>query len=628
MTPKIDKNFLCVVDIESQKLAAIVSSILVKLNEYLPMFQMHKVLCTKEHYQEYKKTEHDISNRKAEMVSVKLHKALQHLNKDAVIIYIGLSQNQLSYLDFFKDRNCISINDKNDAYLMLQEFIGEKEFYETSTTDILESLWIAVNENKVLKLNETAAANEEVQNKGDGLIVIERSEDCSSFLAVNYALSIGADIKVIEKPSISYLEIIDLLERWQKEKEKIHQLNLSAEIFPSIEDINFNKYKFATFFTYGAPYSLVAENIIPFTYIHTGLAPDFFVFNAILKEHRLSIQSAVIFSPSFFGTREETKFIEKELSKNGYYSIALVDDEASVANLGSYIEEFPFEILHLCSHGGKVDGYSIKDEFIDEEGKNHTFEYDEIVSLAPKAGEEKIRVTSKFLPRKLNGYNWGSEDLRSQNYPRHVYNALHEYFKNGSPKKDRTKKEDIVGSCSIVCKDFVYQAMFDQLAGSHISPFIFNNTCWSWLLISDSFLAEGASGYIGTLWNVDNDVATNVANTFYQEAFKGTILEALQSSLYHTDGTKDKHIYAYWGLHFSRLKSDIDVPEAKLRIADKILRSFYFWRERIREVEDVKLKEDIQRKIDWLQDKLSSKFMYESTINILVKKKQQESHRK
>ena len=358
---------------------------------------------------------------------------------------------------------------------------------------------------------------------------------------------------------------------------------------------------------------MILNNIIPITYVNNNLSPDFFIFNNLIAEGTKPMYSAIVFSPLAFGKDEETEFIINKFKANEYYVKELTGKEASVFNIDHYIKEFPYEVFHICSHGGEVDGYTRIEDFIDRDGNSHTVEYDEVVSFAPHKSEENIQVSSVFIFRKFDGLIWKSKELSEKEYEKFVFVDMLDHIKNIKRKKGK-KNNNILDSSHIKCSDFNYQPMFNIIAGSHTNPLIFNNTCFSWSDISDSFLNSGARGYIGTLWSIKNVIAKEVAETFYTNIFDGTILDALQKGLIHTNSDSDFNVYIYWGLHFSSIQSGVSLSESRINITKKILYSIDRWIDHKDKEKNVETRSLIDILIRWNVNQLYDFFQKETYL--------------
>lgn len=173
------------------------------------------------------------------------------------LILGGLTEEQKSYLTFLDKYNVIEIPSIDLTDLMLKEIAGKEEYYLCSETDIYDSLFLANKADKMLKIDNSSPKNDVDIYLDAGLVVIEDISAVSMIIAINYALSVNASISIINKPKINKEEIHDLIEKWKASEEDRYFRDLSAEIYPSIENIEFSRFEYATFFTSSTPYSLV-----------------------------------------------------------------------------------------------------------------------------------------------------------------------------------------------------------------------------------------------------------------------------------------------------------------------------------------------------------------------------------
>src|SRR5262249_17963743 len=132
--------------------------------------------------------------------------------------------------------------------------------------------------------------------------------------------------------------------------------------------------------------------------------------------------SALVFSPKEF-TYEETEDVIAEFKAQNYIVKALLNQEATLKNLDDFGGHYPYDVLHVCSHGGETDGYYVIENFIDRKGAKHTLEYEEVVGFSP-VDKDTVQVTSKCIFRRLDGLKWQSPDLRRKNLPSYVYEDM------------------------------------------------------------------------------------------------------------------------------------------------------------------------------------------------------------
>lgn len=517
---------------------------------------------------------------------ISIHNGIQKIGGCDYLILAGLDEKQKSYLTFLDKYDIIEIESIDDVETYLGGIAYDKDdFLSVRLEETSMGLLIAGRENLKLSIDNTADYLTNKLNYNSGLIVVENDETTSMVSAINYALSIDLDVQLINPLPESEAKGIKLLiEDWQDGNNSSYQ-ELYAKMFSRLDGIEFTDYEFVTFFTNGAPYSLILKNELPISYVHLNHYPNLFIVDNIYFERRESIGSSIVFSPLEFGDDEETNYVIKAFQNNNFWVKELLGKNASTYNIDMNVKEYPYDVLHICSHGGEVNGYTVVEEFVDQDGNKHVVEYDDVLSLMPVRGEGLIQMEHKCIWRKFDGFNWKSKELEEQNYPHYVYSDMLNAIvaKRNLKEKYKRKRKDIVpDSCAIKCSDFIYQAIFNMVACFHRSPIIFNNTCWSWSGISESFLDSGARGYIGTLWEVENNVAKEVAENFYKHIFDDTVINVLHSASKKTKGTDSEDIYIYWGLHFSTLKKADSVATSRKNITECLLLAFYRWRERSR----------------------------------------------
>ena len=117
---------------------------------------------------------------------------------------------------------------------------------------------------------------------------------------------------------------------------------------------------------------------------------------------------------------DETKDVAEHLNQNNFIVTSLVGPGATNENLTNYGSHLPYDLLHICSHGGETSGYFVKQEFTDRDGKAHSIEYFEVVSFSPERATDpdKVLVERKMIFATLDGMPWIQRPLSM--YPRYV----------------------------------------------------------------------------------------------------------------------------------------------------------------------------------------------------------------
>lgn len=619
--PSINKKYFCIVNYSSPDLAALISSELNEPNSYLPMFEFPIV--SKEFSEVYDFDEFTLGRQRAQNLSIRLSNYLKLIGDVEYLILAGLTEEQLSYLYFKDDYNTILVDSIEEVATFVRPLNeNKKQILKIKQKDILTSIAVATHTTFSVEISDESEELEKWQPTGNGLVIIENTEWISKIIAINYAVSINAEIEIIDASSEEEIrEIKNLIIEWKENKSnpspKIYN-NISALIFPKIENLHLDKYDFVTFCTNGVPYSLITKNNIPSTYIALNENSDFFIINNLLSIQSESIGSVITFSPGEF-SNEETDFLLKYFKSNKFYNKELINEDATVYNLDMGIRMFPYDILHICSHGGEIEGYRLEKKFEDAEGITHKIEYDEVLSFAPSKREVKIKLEAQQIWRYFNGDVWKSEAMNSRNYHNNVFAKMIEAVQSEKKGKYKGEPNDVIPiSQHIKCKTFNYLAMFNTICDSKCYPLIFNNTCYSAQNIQSSFIQSGAKGYIGALWNVDNNNAVKFAETFYTNAFKNSLLSTFKKCCDNLKGTDDQDIYIYFGLPFTNIRKPKNT--SKMKIANMLFDSHYRWKQYSEGKVDKKTKEEAERLSNWAYQELSENFEKEA-IEILSKAK-------
>lgn len=612
LPPILDNRFVFVTNLNDNIMSAIVSSYFSDLDTYLPLFLFPKVSVG--FLEKFEFSDDDfISRMMGNEASILINNAVARIGGCEYFVFIGLSKHQKSFLkNKFKKTKVIEIDTVDDIEIKLGQLgISKSSYLACKKTEILQGLIEAKRQGRALKIDESAQGVVIADISAKGIVIIERTDEASAVVAINYAYSIGADIRIVDFVSDDEARgVLKFIQKWYREGSYNQLQKVLNKIKRRIEGIDFTKYEFATFFTEGLPYSLYLENCIPCSYVNLGLRPDLFIFNNILFEDIERYHSAIVFSPQFFKDEETNKLI-KLLEVNNFDVKTLIGRDATVGSLDFYAPHYPYDIMHICSHGGEVDGYAVTEEFMDRKGVKHKVEYDEVVGFTPVEGTDLIAIHRKTIFKKFDGFDWKSDELRKQKKPNYVFEDMRKaMYQNEKKNKDlkRDPKDLVPTSCAIKCSDSIHQGMFQTLA-SHSSPFIFNNTCWSWYDVSTYFLAGGAKGYVGTLWAIGNMSAVLGANTFYANAFDKPVINAVHEALgaIKKNG-RDKDIYIFWGLHFATFQRALNKSESKYRVFKELMHSFFSWYRKIETTRSEEVRKNSIRIINRIHKEIKGNF--------------------
>jgi hypothetical protein len=589
--PAINSRIVCIVDRDAKELAAVISSYLFEADTYIPLFLFGRAKTPRTEDAAFM-SEGYVAYLMVEHTSIMIHNTLARLGGCEYVVLAGLTEAQKTYLHFAKSQKMIEITKISEVDSKLGSLVSAKEGeLRCKLEDVLGGLYLAQKQCKKLAIDQNAAAlATEFIEPTDGLVLIENAEDVSSVVALNYANSINASVLIVAPIRKNEgKDIQKSVQNWKERNDKFEYGKVKDAVSQRIGSRSLREFRYATFFTEGLPYSLFFNNAIPCSQVHLAVRPDFFVLNNLMFTAGEGFGSAVVFSPVFFSD-EETNWLCEFFDQNRYFLRALVGKGSTVANLDFYAQYWPYDILHICSHGGEVDGYEMSESFVDLDGIPHKIEFEEVVGITPVFDDsQKVLVHRKVFPRKLDGLAWMSPELKEKEFDGNVISAM---WKSMLESKGRRKKTGRIAlSCAIGCADSIHQGQFNALA-SYSSPVVFNNTCWSWHEVALFFLDCGARGYIGTLWAIGNDAAVVAAKIFYENVFRGTLLGAVHKALKAIETTPSSNIYVFWGLHFSSLLPGNDIGASVAKIKNETSRSVMAWIRKIKTTRSAEVRQN------------------------------------
>jgi len=245
-------------------------------------------------------------------------------------------------------------------------------------------------------------------------------------------------------------------------------------------------------------------------------------------------------------------------------------------------------------------------EFKDKQGTVHTVEFDHVLGIHLTPYEDLHPIESIYYFRKFNGLIWRSKELEAKEYPHELYAIIEKEISLAFEKKKvKTieKLESVPNTNATVCTNFNYLGNFNQIGAHKCHPIIFNNSCWSWMRISNNFLVAGARGYIGTIRDLHNGMAVKFSEMFYETAFyKGTVLQAVHRAINEAIPDGKENPYIYWGLHFTTLKNRNPINLNKKRVIENLGESKGTWMRKLRDHDggNPEMIRGIIKDIEWL----------------------------
>jgi hypothetical protein len=597
--PALDPRWVGIATDAQAYLAAVVSSHLSAAGKYFALFEFPSIPIAQSTVLDY-----TADGAFAQLLGRRsagwINNALAAIQPERILL-LGLTEEEKSYLVPLWPAKMLSDIQALDQIDQISA-TGPSEPVSCQHSELGRGLLRAKSLGRRLVIDEAAMPlPSHAKAGGKGLVVIEADGGIADLIAVNYAFSIEADAVFV--PAIDRHELDALprqLQTWSSDRSSRAFDPLRQQITHRIKDIDFSRYEFVTFFTAGLPYGLVLKNAVPCTHAPRGPYCGAFVAHAIAQEHRpITFDSALVFSPQLFAS-EETADIASALDASHINVMMLLGSEATLKNLDHYGALFPYDVMHICSHGGETDGYHAQLNFVDRVGQAHGLEYYEVVGFSPAPGD-MVHVETKAIFTALDGFAWRSDPLKA--YPKYVFEDMFKALKEERGTIVRTPMRDPIAlSCHIQCSDSIHQGAFQMLAAFG-RPLIFNNTCSSNHQMAETFIPAGARAYIGTLWAVGNTCATQAARTFYAELLKhGSMLRAFTATNRAIKEKQYRDVYIFWGLHFSTLPKPDRKSDEKLFAA--LIHAYVMWLRKTRTAMEPDVKRNSVEHVEFLRHEI------------------------
>ena len=602
--PIVDSRFACIATNEGLALAAIISSYFNDAGVYFAVFEYPTLNFALTPAIDAKSDGY-YSRVLGEKAATEINNALARIQPDTILL-VGISEAGQSYIrSRMPGERLVEVNRIEDFLSRFSPEGNLREPLSCKPNQIVEGLLTAKFAGTTLSIDENAPDLPR-QNLGgrQGLIVVEGGSDVHDLAAINYAAAFNLDVIII--PALGREAIRPLpqiLAKWSDDKSHFEFKLFERKALKPLKGIDFTKYEFATFFTLGVPYGLFLKNAIPFSHVWKQVdCGIFIVVNLMDDDNPRAFGSSLHFSPQAFPT-EETADVVRMFSENNFIPKGLVGEDATARNLTNYAGYYPYDLLHICSHGGETKGYFVLQEFKDRQGASHKVEYYEVIQIDPVDGV-MAQLTQKMIYQRFDGFKWGSPELRM--LPAYIFDDMSVAMREGEKVIRVPVKDPIAFSCHIECYGGLHQGAFHSLSDIG-RPVVFNNSCSSSHELSPIFVDAGARAYIGTLWRVGNITAKNAAIAFYTELFRaGSLLSAFHSMVKLQTRDKDANVYIFWGLHFSTLKKPTEKSDD--RIFGALLHSFLMWMRKIQTTADPVIERNAIPIAEFLQQELLASF--------------------
>lgn len=515
-----------------------------------------------------------------------------------VVITAGLtSEENLAIREKILKDLIVEINSQEEADLVLKGLFPNKEFngvLKCAPLEIPYGLVLAKELNYKL-IVETGAPSiiTEYHKKtirSKHLIVLDDIDDVAPVIAANYCFSINAEIAVIEKATGDVVSSFykGVYNRAVCNDNKLHEDY--SEVDRTIQQkrilVDYNAKLLLTFITSGFPYGYVFPDTVC---THLLSYPDFGLnlFWNIFYELKIGCtRNAMIINPGFFGD-VEVPHILKSLKDSNIQVKIVENDNATLHHVHYSIESYPYDLLYICSHAGKIIGDQYKVRVLDTEGNGHHFVFNYVYELRVPPGEvrddTKIEVMSYYEPVEFDGKKWNTSNVDNYNwsFSNGSVDSFFKWFVETSISDwdviDKTKAFDTNHCYGIQVKDGNYTFGLHLIA-DHEHPVIINNSCESFYKVCTLCLFAGARSYVGSLAPVENSLAERVGKRVLSKEELGKPLPfVIWKAQKDLIDDPVRRCYVHFGCHFTRIKS-IGI-DTKLYLVRRIIRAIKEWSE-------------------------------------------------
>jgi hypothetical protein len=582
-TPSVEERCVCIATEAGLPLAAMISSYFNSPGRYFAVFEFPTLAFPYTGASD-ERSDGYFAQILGDKAAGEINNALARIQPKHILL-AGVTEVEQTYLRVrLPEERLVVITDIGHFLSEFRSLVDESEIVICKPAQIAEGLLVAKYSNRRLRIeNDAPDLPQEERKDRAGLIVLEAELDLHDVAAINFAAASNLDVVLVPPVARETVRAIpEMLAKWSNDHSHHEYKPFERQILRPLRHVNFQRYEFATFFTQGVPYGLLLKNVIPFTHVLRQIDTGIFIANNLMDDDNpRAFGSSLHFSPHFFPS-EETDEVIKIFAENNFVTQALVDEEATARNLSDFASYYPYDVLHICSHGGETGGYFVVQTFSDRDGKKHRVEYYEVIQIDPVDGKV-AQLTRKMIYHRFDGHKWGSPRLHET--PQYVFIDMNAAMRENETGIIRVPVDyPIAFSCHIRCRDGLHQGAFQTLADLG-RPLIFNNTCSSSHELAPIFVSAGARAYLGTLWNVSNTTAVQAAKAFYRRAITDqNLLAAFYEMTKVPTRGKDDNVYILWGLHFSTLRRPTQRSDDA--ILGALLHSFLMWLHKVTTTSD------------------------------------------
>ncbi|MBG78247.1 MAG: hypothetical protein CL570_04370 [Alphaproteobacteria bacterium] len=429
-----------------------------------------------------------------------------------------------------------------------------------SKKNIGVGLLLALRQKKEIVFAENGTSEDCAYSDLEHLVVCEEGDELAQVIAANYAYSIGAGLCLISELEEGKAETIceafyssaDHADITQTEKlEQLKEMLREASA-----NIPLDGKKMLTFISGKIPWGFAYPEI-PTTHIFNYPDMGISILNAMIPEqpNTQGLSLGVMIDPEQVEA-SEVETVKESLGQRGMILKTLKGSGANVYNVTRNIGLLPYDFLLISTHCGDASGWEWTYEYKDSEGIERTLVTHTTIGVGNIPHEDELLEVMQFSKfTSLDGVNWNDPKAKEELY---VGTAILDYIERSRDMDDfkpvkKVPINRVRGSSALKMWDNNYIPVPEHIAGDSL-PIILNNACSSWHRLAGDFIFGQARVYIGTLFEVMDAQACEIAIKLTSKYFGKSLAVALWRAQNDVYQDSIKRPYIMVGPHFQRLR--------------------------------------------------------------------------
>lgn len=421
----------------------------------------------------------------------------------------------------------------------------------------VESAWLEFDET-----SPPMVAHQMIGRDQGHVVWLDDRRPVAQLLAAEYAYATNAELRLLPQRSAAdvrvALDAISALAPRSSESQRRSASSLVARTSEAtIALLGAPPSKFGTFITTGYPYGYFLGSV-PTTHLfsHPHLGQHVARAMASLRPGGPRCNRALVVDPGHLPDTE-TEAVRSDLAHLGFDVRVLDGSRATTHRLGRALERVPLSTLFICSHCGLMDGRILTIRYTSRNGKVHLVEFEQATTLSladeGEGDDRMVEVVHFYRVLSLDAVPWFESPDRPSTASE-IWEHLRSPPENGWDVVSERRTDAIQYTTAIQTADSNLMLSTVRMAPSRPGAFVFNNACVSFVDAALALTLWGARGYVGTLSEVDNEDAREMAEVFFKEIKSGALtMDALWNAQRSVYASEAERSYVHVGPHFTSL---------------------------------------------------------------------------